>query len=98
MQILRKELHQVAELWNKPIISPIFFLPHLDGTENYQINIAFDELEEFDDAVICPADVTDEFNEFATCVMDELGWQVPTNVKDVLDLYINLPKTIQELV
>ena len=76
----------------------MFFLPHLYGTENYQINIACDELQEFDDAVMCPADVTDEFNEFATCVMDELGWQAPNNVKDALDLYINLTKTIQELV
>ena len=113
MQILRKELHQVAELWNEHIISPskfgnnsgprgkpdcMFFLPHLYGTENYQINIALDELEEFDDAVMCPADVTDEFNEFATCLMDEFGWQAPSNVKDALDLYINLTKTIQELV
>ena len=88
MHILRKELRQVAELWNKHIISPskfgnnsgprgkpdcIFFLPNLYSTENYQISIAFDELEEIDDAVMCPADVTDEFNEFATCVMEGVG-------------------------
>ena len=113
MQILRKELHQVAELWNEHVISPskfgnnsgprgkpdcMFFLPHLYDTENYQVTIALDELEEFDHAAMCPADVTDEFNEFATCVMDELGWQVPSNVKDALNLYINLTKIIRDLV
>ncbi len=113
MQILRKELHQVAQLWNEHIISPskfgnssgprgkpdcMFFLPHLYDTENYQVTIAFDELEELDHTAMCPADVTDEFNEFATCVMDELGWQSPSNVKEALDLYINLTEIIQDLV
>ncbi len=112
MQILRKELHQVAQLWNEHIISPskfgnssgprgkpdcMFFLPHLYDTENYQVTIAFDELEELAHTAMCPADVTDEFNEFATSVMDELGWQSPSNVKEALDLYINLTKIIQDL-
>lgn len=76
----------------------MFFLPHLYDTENCQVTIPPNELDEFDHAAMCPADVTDEFNEFGTCVMEELGWQTPSNVKDALDLYINLTKIIQDLV
>lgn len=112
MHILRKELHQVAELWNQHIISSskfgnssgprgrpdcLYFLPHLYGTENYQTAIASNELEEFDHSTMCPADVCDEFKEFALCIMDELGWQTPENVKEALDLYIKFIKIIEDI-
>ena len=51
----------------------MFFLVHLYETENHQVTIVFEELEEFDHAAMCPTGVTDEFNEFFTCVMDKLG-------------------------
>jgi hypothetical protein len=72
MHLLRKELYQVAELWNQHIISSskfgnssgprgrpdcMYFLPHLYETENYQVTIAPIELEEFDHATMHPADV-----------------------------------------
>ena len=112
MHILRKELYQVAELWNQHIISSskfgnssgprgrpdcMYFLPHLYGTENYQATIASNELEEFNHSSMCPADVCDEFKEFASCIMDELGWQTPVNVKEALDLYIKLIKIIEDI-
>ena len=105
-------MYQVAELWNQHIISSskfgnssgprgrpdcMYFLPHLYGTENYQATIASNELEEFDHSSMCPADVCDEFKEFASCIMDELGWQTPVNVKEALDLYIKLIKIIEDI-
>ena len=109
MHILRKELYQVAELWNEhiskfgnssgPRRKPDckFFLPHLYSTENYQIIIASDELEKIDYATMCPANVCNEFKEFATCVMDQYGWQLPSNFKEALNLYINLIDIIQHI-
>ena len=71
------------------------FLPHLYGAENYQVAVHSDEFE-FDQTAMRPSHVTDVFNELATCVMNEFGWQA-SNIKDALDLYIKLIKTIQDL-
>ncbi len=71
----------------------MYFLPHLYETENYQVTI---ELEEFDHATMHPADVCSDFRDFAECVMGELGWQTPENVKEALDLYTKLIKIIEE--
>ena len=76
MHLLRKELYQVAELWNQHIISSskfgnssgprgrpdcMYFLPHLYETENYQVTIAPIELEEFDHATM------QQFLQFLSC-------------------------------
>lgn len=112
MHILRKELYEVAELWNQHCISPskfgnssgprgrpdcMYFLPHLYDTENYQVNVTPGESEEFDHSTLSPTDVSVEFQEIASSIMDELGWQIPDNVKEGLDLYIKLIKIIQNV-
>ena len=39
-------------------------------------------------------DYSDEFGEFASIFMRELGLSKPTNVKEAFDLYINLLQRI----
>ena len=112
MHIIRKELDQVAELWNQHIISSskfgnssgprgkpdcMYFLPHLYQTKDYKLEAELEEVEEFiDNATICPPDFSQEFEEFASFVMGELGLEMPNNVKEGLDLYLQLIKEINK--
>ncbi|KAJ7371569.1 hypothetical protein OS493_024244 [Desmophyllum pertusum] len=73
MQILRNELHQVAELWNQHQIASskfgnssgprgrpdcMFFLPHLYNSEDYKLPVDLHEIEEFiHESTMCPADL-----------------------------------------
>ena len=112
MHIIRKELDQVAELWNQHIISSskfenssgprgktdcMYFLPHLYQTKDYKLEVELEEVEEFiDNATICPPDFSQEFEEFSSFVMGELGLEMPNNVKEGLDLYLQLIKEINK--
>ena len=112
MHIIRKELDQVAELWNQHIISSsksgnssgprgkpdcMYFLPHLYQTKEYKLEVELEEVEEFiDNATMCPPDFSQEFEEFASVVMGELGLEMPNNVKEGLDLYLQLIKEINK--
>jgi hypothetical protein len=113
MDILRDELHKVAELWNQHIIAPskfannngprgkpdvMFFLPHLFDTEDCKQEIDRDEVNEFyNNSSMCVKDFSDEFGEFALLVMRELNLSKPTNVKEAFDLYINLLQRIETI-
>ena len=112
IHIIRKELDQVAELWNQHIISSskfgkssgprgktdsMYFLPHLYQTKDYKLEVELEEVEEFiDNATIRPPDFSQEFEEFASFVMGELGLEMPNNVKEGLDLYLQLIKEINK--
>ncbi|CAH3181910.1 unnamed protein product, partial [Porites lobata] len=102
MQILRDELYQVAEIWNHHHIASskfgnssgprgrpdcMYFLPHLYNTEDYKVNVDRHEVEEFiDNSTMCPADFSEEFEEFAITIMNELGLHSPQDVDEGLDL------------
>ena len=45
---------------------------------------------------MCPPDFSQEFEEFASFVMGELGLEMPNNVKEGLDLYLQLIKEINK--
>ena len=71
----------------------MYFLPHLCQTKDYKLEVELEEVEEFiDNATICPPDLSQEFEEFASFVMGELGLEMPNNVKEGLDLYLQLIK------
>lgn len=77
MQMLRDELHQVAEMWNQHLIASskfgnssgprgrpdsIFFLPHLFDSEDYKIPVVSDEIDEFlNKSTMCAEDFSKEF-------------------------------------
>ena len=112
MHIIRKELDQVAELWNQHIISSskfgnssgprgktdcMYFLPHLYQTKDYKLEVELEEVEKFiDNVTIRPPDFSQEFKEFASFVMGELGLEMPNNVKEGLDLYLQLIEEINK--
>ena len=64
-------------------------------TTDWKLNLK--EVEKFiDNATMCPLDFSQEFEEFASFVMGELGLQMPNNVKEGLDLYLQLIKKINK--
>jgi len=113
MEILRKELHQVSELWNQHIISSskfgnssgprgrpdcMYFLPHLYNTSDYKVDTVESEIDEFiDNATMCPTDYSQEFKELATIIMDEYQLHQPNNAREGMDLYIKLIKEVEKL-
>lgn len=113
MQVLRNELHQVAEMWNQHLIASskfgnssgprgrpdcMFFLPHLYNSEDYKVPVNPQELVEFiDESTMCPADCTEEFKEFASTVMNALGLNLPNDVNEALDVYVTLIKEVEKL-
>ena len=63
------------------------FLPHLYNSENYKVPVEPQELEEFiDESTICPADCSQEFEEFAETIINALGLQPPQDVIEGLDV------------
>ena len=112
MSILRNELHQVAESWNQHIISAskfgnssgprgrpdcMFFLPHLYNVEDCKLEVDLDEVDEFYNDAMNVRDYSVEFVEFATTVMNDRNLSLTTNVKEGLDLYVELLKEIEGL-
>ncbi|XP_028390702.1 uncharacterized protein LOC114515612 [Dendronephthya gigantea] len=112
MDILRNELHKVAEMWNQHIIAPskfgnntgprgrpdvMFFLPHLFDTGDCKQEIDRDEVNEFYDYSMSVKDFSDEFGEFASFVMTELGLTKPTNAKEAFHLYLTLLQKIETI-
>ena len=75
----------------------MYFLPKLYQTKNYKLEVELEEVEEFiDNATMCPPDFSQEFEEFASFVMGELGLEMPNNVKEGLDLYLQMMKEINK--
>ena len=86
MQMLRDELHQVAEMWNQHLIASskfgnssgprgrpdsIFFLPHLFDSEDYKTPVVSDEIDEFlNKSTMCAEDFSKEFEEFSLTAMN----------------------------
>ena len=113
MQILRNELHQVAEMWNQHLIAlskfgnssgprgrpdSMFFLPHQYNSEDYKVPVNPQELEEFiDESTMCSADCTEEFKEFASTIMNALGLNLRNDVNEALDVYVILIKEVEKL-
>jgi hypothetical protein len=113
MEVLRKELEEVAELWNQHVMSAskfgnssgprgkpdcMYFLPHLYNATEYKVSIDPLDLDEFvDHTTMNVADASEEFQEFAAFFMNENGIQTPRNAKEGLDLYIQLSKEIDKL-
>lgn len=46
---------------------------------------------------MCPADFSEEFEEFAITIMNELGLHSPQDVDEGLDLYLRLIEEIENL-
>lgn len=113
MSLLRSELYQVAELWNQHNISSskfgntsgprgrpdcMFFLPHMYSTDDFKVSLDEDDVEEFiDQATMCAPDYSEEFEEFAQTVRNELNLQEPQNVNNALELYVKLLQEVEKL-
>lgn len=112
MEILRGELYEVTELWNQHIISPskfgnssgprgkpdcMYFLPHLYNTVDYSVHVDSTDIDEFINDSMSVEDVSNEFLEFATIIMNHLSLQKPSNAKEGLDLYILLLQEVDKL-
>ena len=112
MDLLRKELDTIAELWNQHIISSskygnsssprghpdcMFFLPHLYDTHDYMQDITAVLVDEFYDVTITQNDYSQEFEEFVNTVMEEEMLCRPRDVKEGLELYTRLVTEIEAL-
>ena len=108
--VLRKELKQMAEVWNEHIISKssnggpsgrpetMYSFPHLFDCQDYSDPLEDDDIEEFLPAVekISP-DYLAEFGEFADITMTNEGLEMPVDMKSCLNLYLFLLEKIEEL-
>ena len=108
--VLRKELKEMAEVWNEHIISKssnggpsgrpetMYSLPHLFDCQDYSDPLEDDDIEEFLPAVekISP-DYLAEFGEFADITMRNEGLEMPVDKKSCLNLYLFLLEKIEEL-
>ena len=85
MSILRKELTDIANEWNRHLFSPnrnnapsgrpdvMYLLPHFYGTANHMISMATAGTDEFIDITSAvPSDFSDEFGEFAGTLMNQV--------------------------
>ena len=109
MSILRKELVDIANEWNRHLLSPnrnntqsgrpdvIYFLPHLYGTTDHMISIDTAEVDEFIDITTAvPSDFSDEFVEFAGTLMNENNMELPHGASSAFGLYLYLLSKIEE--
>ena len=109
MSILRKELADIANEWNRHLLSPnrnntqsgrpdvMYFLPHLYGTTDHMISIDTAETDEFIDITSAvPSDFSDEFGEFAGTLMNENNMEMPHDASSAFDLYLYLLSKIEE--
>ena len=109
MSILRKELADIANEWNRHLLSPnrnntqsgrpdvMYFLPHLYGTTDHMISIDTAETDEFIDITSAvPSDFSDEFGEFAGTLMNENNMEIPHDASSTFDLYLYLLSKIEE--
>ena len=108
--VLRKELKEMAEVWNEHIISKssnggpsgrpetMYSFPHLFDCQDYSDPLEDDDIEEFLPAVekISP-DYLAEFGEFADITMTNEGLEMPVDMKSCLNLYLFLLEKIEEL-
>jgi hypothetical protein len=113
MNILRKELHQVAELWNQHIISSskfgnssgprgrpdcMYSLPHLYSTSDYKVDIDQHEVDQFiDNTTMALDDYSTDFKEFASIIMDEYQLHQINNAREGFDLYIKRIKEVEKV-
>ena len=108
----KERTYQVAESWNQHIISAskfgnssgprgrpdcMFFLPHLYDVDDCKLEVDLDEVDEFYDVEMCVRDCSAEFAEFASTIMNDRNLSLATNVKEGIDLYVELLKEIERL-
>ena len=71
----------------------VFFLPHLNNTDDYRMDVDEDDLQEFyDHSTMCPPDYSGDFKEFALTIMNEHHLPEPHDVSCALDLCMRLLK------
>ena len=109
MSILRKELADIANEWNRHLLSPnrnntqsgrpdvMYFLPHLYGTTDHMISIDTAEVDDFIDITSAvPSDFSDEFVEFVGTLMNENNMELSHGASSAFDLYLYLLSKIEE--
>lgn len=112
MDLLRKELDTVTELWNQHIVSSsqygnssgrrghpdcMFYLPHLYDTQSYMQEASATLVAEFYDAKMKRNDYTEEFEQFVNTVMQGEMFCRPKDVKEGLELYLRVVTAIEAL-
>ena len=97
MTILRKELTEITNEWNRHLLSPnrnntpsertgvMYFLPHLSGTTDHMVSIDTAVTDEFIDTT--NADFSDEFGEFVETPMNENNMEMSHDAANAFDLY-----------
>ena len=97
MTILRKELTEITNEWNRHLLSPnrnntpsertgvMYFLSHLSGTTDHMVSIDTAVTDEFIDTT--NADLSDEFGEFVETLMNENNMEMSHDASSAFDLY-----------
>ena len=75
----------------------MFFSSHLYDVEDCKSEVDLDEIDEFYEDAMCVRDCSVEFAEFTTTIMNDRNLSLATNVKEGLDLYVELLKEIERL-
>ena len=75
----------------------MFFLPHLYDIQDCKLKVDLHEVDEFYDDAMSVRDCSVEFAEFATTIMNDRNLSPATNVKEGLNLYVELLKEIEQL-
>ena len=98
MSILRKELTNITNEWNRHLLSSnrnntpsgmpdvMYFLPHLYGTTDHMISINTVETDEFIDITSAVFSYfSDEFGQFAETLMNENNMGMSHDASSVFD-------------
>ena len=111
--VIQKELHKVATLWNLHNIRPsnnlespagrpdtMYFIPEITGTRHYKIDVDLDDLEVAKETFSSDRPIhgcSRAFSELALMMMEDNGLHHPNKAEEAKVLYLNLLNAINSL-
>lgn len=112
--LIQKELHKVATLWNlhniRPSNSPespsgrpdtMYFVPEITGTHDYKVDVDLDDLDAAKEMFSVDRPVygcSSAFSELALMRMEDNGLHHPNTAEEATALYLNLLNLIDSLI
>ena len=111
--LIQRELHRVAQLWNLHNIRPssnaevpsgrpdtLYFVPEIAGARDYKVTVDFDDVEvaaEMFPVVRPRHGCSPSFSELALMLMEENELSFPSNAEEATELYLTLQNLINPL-
>jgi hypothetical protein len=111
--LIQKELHKVATLWNLHNIRPsnnsespsgrpdtMYFVPEITGTRDYKIDVDLDDLDAAKEMFSSDRPLngcSQAFSELAVMLMEDNRLNHPSNAEEATTLYLNLLHLIDPL-